>query len=204
VLLRDRIAITAVSTTHSANLTIIGRRFTVVISSAPSRPPASVARSRPADHARSTSSARSRPPIDVSLNPFDLSPNLFSRSTLGLGAHLILSPARLTASVSAHARVSSICFSASQPNRHTDARASPRRVHLHYTALSPDLRTASTTSLHCFLQLAALLLRCHLRRWLPRSPLCCALHSPGETGFSCSNRRQICDINACSRYYCIW
>jgi hypothetical protein len=64
------------------------------------------------------------------------------RSTLGLGAHLILSPARLTASVSAHASVFSIPFSVSQPDHHTDARTSQCRVHLIYTALSPYLRTA--------------------------------------------------------------
>jgi hypothetical protein len=76
-------------------------------------------------------------------------------SALGLGVHLILSPARLTASVSADARVFSICFSISQPDRDTDARASPCKLYLIYTALSPDLRTASSTSRRSFCFIAA-------------------------------------------------
>jgi hypothetical protein len=118
------------------------------------------------------------------------------RSTPGLGAHSILYLARLTASVSAHATVFSIRFSVSQPDRHNDARASPLRIHLIYTAPSPDLLTASASSLRRFLQFAALFLRCHLRPRLPRSPLCCSVQSPRETGFSCSKRRGICGMNA--------
>jgi hypothetical protein len=74
--------------------------------------------------------------------------------------------------------------------------ASPRRVHLIYTTLSPDLRTASTTSRRSFCVIAVLCLRGYLRRRLPRSPWCCSLHSPGETGFRCRNRPRICDMNA--------
>jgi hypothetical protein len=65
ILLRDRIAITAVSTIHSSSLTIIRRRFAVVFSSAPSSSPASVAHFCLPDHAGPTSSAGSRPPIDI-------------------------------------------------------------------------------------------------------------------------------------------
>jgi hypothetical protein len=97
-------------------------------------------------------------------------------STLGLGAHLILSPDGLTASVSAHMRVFSISFSVSQPDHHIDACASPRRTHLIYTALSPDLRTSFTTSRHRFCVTAAPLpaIRC-LVAVLPSSPAASAI-----------------------------
>jgi hypothetical protein len=115
---------------------------------------------------RISSPARSLPSIDLIFHSI-CSPDQL-RSTLGLGPHLILSPARLTASLPAHAKVFSICFSVSQPDRHTDARAddtrSPPRCHKICAPLPPYRAAASVSSL-----------RRHLRRRLPRPR--CAAHS---------------------------
>jgi hypothetical protein len=81
----------------------------------------------------------------------------------------IWSPARFPASVSVHARMFLVWFSA---------------------PLSRNLRTGSTTPLCRFHVLAgpraslvsALLPRCHLRRRLMRSPSCRSLSSPSESG----------------------
>jgi hypothetical protein len=111
-------------------------------SSARSHPLASAARSRLPDRARSTSPAGCRPSV-----------HLVSRSAsfhIRPPLHLIWSPARFAASVSAHARLFSVCFSASPPDPHTDAEASPCRAHLICAPLSRDVDTTITRSAHRF------------------------------------------------------
>jgi hypothetical protein len=93
-----------------------------------------------------------------SLNSFNLPPDLFSSST-----PFQARPRRPLSFVSrsidcrcigTRKRVF-ICFSVSQPDRHNDARASPRKAHLIYAALSQVLRTASPTSRGRFCVIAA-------------------------------------------------
>jgi hypothetical protein len=164
-----------VKTVVSVNLTIIRRTFAVVTSSARSRP---------------ISSARSRSLHIVrripSLTPFDLPLGLFTRSALFRAR-----PRRPLDFVSRW--IDCLCIGTRETvlnlllrvaaDRRTDARAPPRTVNSISAALSPVLRTASASSGRRLLEVAALLLRGHRCRRLPRSPPCCSLCSLRETPF---------------------
>jgi hypothetical protein len=152
-----------------------------VISSAQSHAPASAARSRLPDRARSTLSAVSHP--SVHLVSLDFVPHSAS-------AHLIWSPARFSASLSVHARLFLVWFSAPLSR---DMRIHViRSGHRCYAICAPmlrDLRTGSTAPLCCFhvvtgpcgfLLVSPLLQRCHLRLRVMRSPSCRSLCSPSE------------------------
>jgi hypothetical protein len=71
------------------------------------------------------------------------------RRPLGLVPLPILSPARFTPPVSAHARLFPFWFSSSRPDLQIDACASPRRLHLIYVSLSQDLRIPPPLLRHC-------------------------------------------------------
>jgi hypothetical protein len=169
--------LTVVSATALVKKTVIVRTFPLLMSAARSYALACIPQAHLPGHVRSTSFTGAHPLLD--LVPQAIGPPARFALPFRLVSHSIRTPVRLLSAISLSASLI-----LSRIDRQTDACASPRRMHLIEASLSQDLRTASTASPR--FAVAAL----SSSRAVPRSPSCCSLHSPRETGFSHTERAE--------------